>query len=212
MNVSYYDEKFPYLIIDEMFDPLEMDLIWEELDFLCYDDKLLDPIQGGSAEENGVILKNNKTIFLDETYTKPTFSNILSVNPKVQQLMLDVRMAERSNKDFSWYYSNLIVNDYNTMISYYENAEEYKSHIDEGFITALTWFYREPKKFTGGDLHFDSYDKTIEVKHNRTAIFPAFIRHSVDEVKMKNTDTGKKNGRWCMAQFFGFDGSKGFIK
>ena len=59
MNVSYYDEKFPYLVIDEMFDPLEMDLIWEELDFLCYDDKLLDPIQGGSAEENGVILKNN---------------------------------------------------------------------------------------------------------------------------------------------------------
>ena len=37
-DIEYHNEEFPYIIINNVFDTEERErLIWEELDFLCYD-------------------------------------------------------------------------------------------------------------------------------------------------------------------------------
>ena len=67
----------------------------------------------------------------------------------------------------------------------------------------LVWFYKEPKKFEGGDLEFPDYETAdgipkVEVRNNRILIFPSIIRHAVTTISMKEEDMGKKLGRFCM--------------
>ena len=85
--------------------------------------------------------------------------------------------------------------------SNYENNDEYKPHRDLARLTGITWFYREPKKFTGGNLRFPEFDMEIECKHNRVIVFPSSIHHGVDKVGMEEKDMGKKLGRFTMTQF-----------
>ena len=93
------------------------------------------------------------------------------------------------------------LNEDNTQILYYENNDEYKPHRDLARLTGITWFYREPKKFTGGNLRFPKFDVEIECKHNRVIVFPSSIHHGVDKVGMEEKDMGKKLGRFTMTQF-----------
>ena len=101
-----------------------------------------------------------------------------------------------------WLFNHLdALNEDNTQILYYENNDEYKPHRDLARLTAITWFYREPKKFTGGNLRFPKFDMEIECKHNRVILFPSSIHHGVEKVGMEEKDMGKKLGRFTMTQF-----------
>ena len=55
----------------------------------------------------------------------------------------------------------------------------------------MTWLYREPKKFTGGDLFLSSDKIKIDCVHNRTLIFPSMIPHSVNEISMSQDNQNK---------------------
>lgn len=106
---------------------------------------------------------------------------------------------------FGGYFSNTRSNS--IMVNYYENDKYYKSHKDVSVITQLTWIYREPKMFTGGDLILTDMDETIECKNNRTIFFPGHYKHEVMEVKMKDEwerEYKDKNyyGRFSIANFF----------
>jgi Rps23 Pro-64 3,4-dihydroxylase Tpa1-like proline 4-hydroxylase len=106
---------------------------------------------------------------------------------------------------FGGYFSNTKTNS--IMVNYYENDKYYKSHKDVSVITQLTWIYREPKMFSGGDLILTDMGETIECKNNRTIFFPGHYKHEVMEVKMKDeweTEYKDKNyyGRFSIANFF----------
>ena len=45
MNIKYYEEIFPYIIVDDMYDEQQLEYIWEELNFLCYDGRDLILLQ-----------------------------------------------------------------------------------------------------------------------------------------------------------------------
>ena len=68
--------------------------------------------------------------------------------------------------------------------------------------TALVWFYKEPKRFTGGDLTFTQSQQTVECKHNRMILFPSYYLHAVDEVSMEYKYRGKGLGRYCLTHFY----------
>ena len=91
-----------------------------------------------------------------------------------------------------------------TLISYYENADYYKGHIDHATLTALTYFYEEPKHFTGGDIYLREYDITLECVHNRTYLIPSLVEHEAKEIRMADEYLSKGLGRFCMAQFLSF--------
>ena len=184
-------EPFPYVIIDDLYNEYELTKICTELSFLS--DKLRGPEDSGSAmDEDKNYTKQNKGIYLDQVIEEVGFSNIDYLNKKVYSYLKDVD---------NWYYHNLRVNTWNTLISYYDDVYHYKTHFDSTILTILTWFYVEPKRFTGGDLYFNDYDITIECKHNRCVIFPGHIGHSVPNVVLNE----KGYGRWCMSQFGTFD-------
>ena len=81
-----------------------------------------------------------------------------------------------------WYFPGTAsnTNQHYTQLVYYENNDEYKSHRDCAQFTVLNWFYRKPKKFSGGNLYFEDFDLEIECLNNRTLIFPSVINHAVN--------------------------------
>ena len=192
----YYNEPFPYILIDDFYNQSELDGIWEELDYLCHPKRMgRSSIERGAATMDGQSLKNAWDMFLDCFFTSRDFSNILEINRK----LID---QEIFKKHPHWLFNHVsALNEDNTLIMYYENNDEYKPHRDLARLTCLTWFYREPKKFTGGNLRFPRFDMEIECKHNRVILFPSSIHHEVEKVGMEEKDMGKKLGRFTMTQF-----------
>lgn len=200
MEVQSIHDPFPYLIVDNLYDDDELRLIWQELDFLCHPEKWRSPEDTGTATCNDKPLKNNFGIFLDGKYgiySDRKISNILTLNRKIlDKGILDVY----ANLSFG-YQSAFMTTEDNTLISYYEDSQYYKRHNDQGVMTALTWFYKEPKAFFGGDLIFSDFNKhTVELKNNRAVLFPSFVFHEVEEICMPEHKPGF--GRYCTAQFF----------
>lgn len=202
MKITNYTDPFPFITIEQTFDEEEINLMWNEIKFLYYANKFNPPEKTGGAYDTidgkKVYKKNNSGIWLSEIYKQPEFSNIFSVNRKIIE-----NKEEIFSSHPSWFYKNIYFNEDNTLISYYENGGYYKEHTDNAYITCLTWFHKQPKKFKGGNLVFTDYKIQIEVLNNCTVIFPSCIKHSVTEVEMVEKDCGDLNGRVCMTQFIG---------
>ena len=197
----YYNEPFPYILIDDFYNQSELDGIWQELDYLCHPKRMgRSSIERGSAADvysDGTreLIKNAWDMFLDSFFISRDSSNILEINRKLIN-------KEMFKNHPHWLFNDVgALNEDNTLIMYYENNDEYKPHRDLARLTGITWFYREPKKFTGGNLRFPWFDMEIECKHNRVIVFPSSIPHGVDKVGMEENDMGKKLGRFAMTQF-----------
>ena len=102
-------------------------------------------------------------------------------------------------KELDFYYQPKKMN---TMISYYDNSQEYKPHFDTVQFTSIIWFYKEPKKFVGGDFIFTQPNQTIECKHNRMIFFPSYYMHSVTPVSIAPENRDKGLGRFAITNFF----------
>ena len=196
MKITHLNSPFPYILIDDFYSENELSLIWEELLFLCYPHKMIrsSPETNGAMDANGNLLKHLNHVYLDHFYSQRHYSNILNVNRKLFNYLEEIFW-----KHESWFYKNLTFTEDYTQVSYYENGDEYQVHQDSSMITSLSWFYKEPKSFTGGDLFFPEYDVKIEVLNNRMIIFPSHIFHYVDKVMME--DNNKKSGRFCISNF-----------
>jgi len=198
LNVKLNTHPFHYLEVKDLFTKEESDKILSECLYYESQQLLKQPENTGTAKaDDGTILKRNKGIFLDEVYQKRELSPTLNINRK----FFDVFNHKETTK--SWYFHDLInlINADSTLLSYYENADYYKPHIDKVFITGLTWFYKEPKKFKGGNLVFTDHNIEIECRQNYTILFPSNTKHAVTEVKLPKKYLGQGLGRFTMTQF-----------
>jgi 2OG-Fe(II) oxygenase superfamily len=197
-QIRQIEQPFPFLEIKNLYNDEELKLIWQELEFLNCLNKLEPPENTGTAvdEKSKVPLKKNVGLFLDDIYTKRNLSNILTVNPKIFSRQIVDAFSELS-------FAYKIINSTNvdkTLISYYENGGYYKPHEDKSLFTAVTWFFKEPKAFTGGDLYFTDYNVQVEIENNMSVIFPSFVKHAVDKIILKDKDL-IGYGRYAMTQF-----------
>jgi len=199
MKATNYNEenKFPYILLDDVFTDHELDGIWQELNFYSYPEKLRPPEETGSSmDQYGNVLKNNRGISLDVVYKENRIvSNILSIN---RRIIADNKLIPNHP---SWWFKSLYADKDFTLLSYYEDGDYYRPHQDVSLVTCLFWFWKEPRKFKGGNLFFPDFDIEIEVKNNRGIIFPGMVFHAVDNIEMEEEDRGKGLGRWCMTQF-----------
>jgi Rps23 Pro-64 3,4-dihydroxylase Tpa1-like proline 4-hydroxylase len=195
MKFFIHREPIPYLIIEDLYEEEELERIYRELEFLH--SKLLGPSATGSAKDpDGNILKENKGVFLDEVYRLREFSDILNINRKLFNEEIYNKLLECS--PLFALLKNL--NADSTLISYYEDASYYKSHRDNSIISMCTWFFQEPKNFTGGDFILSDYNIHIPVKNNQTVIFFSTTYHEVTETKM--IDYNKIcSGRFSLSTF-----------
>ena len=199
MIIDIYNDKFPYMVIDNYYNEIELKLIWEELDFLSYPHKLkratLD--SGGATHKvTKELLKHNFHRYIDGIYTEREMSNILTVNRKLFNNDYEIFRQHPH-----WFFQNIGFNRDYTQVGYYEDNDHYGEHRDNAFVSALTWLYKEPKKFTGGDLFLSSDKIKIDCVNNRTLIFPSMIPHSVNEIHMNEKNPSRGDGRYVITQF-----------
>ena len=91
-----------------------------------------------------------------------------------------------------------------TKVRYYHNDEYYDPHTDSPFqFLAFSYFYKEPKKFKGGDLQFPKYKMNLPCENNSLIIFPGWVEHGVRRVKIEDSDYYDGYGRYCISNFFG---------
>ena len=205
MKIIQNKLPFPHVIVEDMYTNEELSHIWKELDFLSYSTKLLSPSQTGGATDpdTNKNLKQNLGLLLDDLYIRREISSILQINRKALDDLVWDSLIET---DFS--FKNIeTCNLDNTLISYYEEGDYYNAHKDMSSYTALTWFYKQPKQFYGGDIYFPEYNHTIEIQNNMTLYFMSSLTHLVEPVVMNTKcdidDYGAMsgNGRYCMTQF-----------
>jgi len=198
------DETFPFIVIDNWYDPDTEKSVWKELDFLSCVDRT-----NQQRAESTVVARTLEGESLSRAYRwyplniydrqdGVPYSPILNAmnnfrTPEFHEVMDKIkpqgRMFKSSNCD-------------DTIISYYENNDYYKPHWDKFHWTSLIWFYREPKQFTGGDFTLTERDYKINLKHNRMFMFPCYCLHEVSPVKFKKLPKEMGFGRYTITHFW----------
>ncbi len=191
LEAELFTDPFPLMVINNFYNDFELALIWQELAFYTAPHKLL-------AAENygGVVGKTNaRALLLDDIYLDHSeeddgknfrnISNILRINRKLfncgvldkfSELHGCCSLANKTNHDI-------------TKVRYYHNNEYYDPHTDSStHFLAFSYFYKEPKKFKGGDLIFPKYDLKIPCDNNSMVIFPGWVEHGVRKVTIENSD------------------------
>jgi hypothetical protein len=192
------NDLFPFLVIDDFYSEDQLNLIWKELDFL-YDK--IKPEYEIVAKRNGEPIASVKRIYLDGLYNHRETSNILSIFPQSLYRKEIVDMYVKSvPSGINFATSNFD----STQLGYYEHKDGYKAHTDTTQHTVLTWLFKEPKKFEGGDLIFTQSKIKVDCLYNRTVIFPSWYYHAVSEINMKEEDKDKGLGRWAITHFINF--------
>jgi hypothetical protein len=194
MKFTIIKEPLPYLYIEEIFTEYELQLIYQELEFLH--PKLKNAESTGSAVKNGIYLKKNTGVFLDKVFSLREFSNLLNLNRK----FFSEAVINSAIKCCLGYGLLKTTNSDNTLISYYENADYYKPHADACAISIVTWFFKQPKNFKGGDFTFTDYNITIEPKNNSGVIFFSNYLHEVSSIQLLN-NLKPMSGRFSMSMF-----------
>ena len=88
------------------------------------------------------------------------------------------------------------------MASEYKKGDFYGNHADIYGYTVLVWFFKEPKRFNGGDFMLLGPNKLIECKHNRLVMIPSYYMHSVTPITMEEKYRNKGLGRYTLTHFY----------
>ncbi len=189
------------VVVDNWYSEQELKAVWKEIDFYTESQDLERATQNltvTGTDKQGNSQAECFRIYFDNFYqpNKRHISPILSLqkkflDPEVHQKFKTIPMGRQfpeTNRDTSF-------------ISYYENKDHFKPHFDVFQFTVLIWLYKEPKKFTGGDLILHDFNnEMVELKNNRLIFFPSYYIHSVNEIKMETEE--KHMGRYCISHFF----------
>lgn len=195
-------EPFDALVIRNTFSEDQLKNIWKEIDFLTRKDVMQDPEHTGSAvDENGNAVKKNHGVWISKVFNDLESSSLYSNSMRVLLSEDVVESLESLNPLHVMYKS---VNDDNMLLSYYENGGGYDMHTDACAYTATTYFFREPKSFSGGEIVFQNGDDAYEqdIENNMTIIFPSAWWHKVNTVVMDGDSEFSGNGRYCLSTFF----------
>ena len=197
--------KESFLLIDETFDEDELTKIWEDIENVQAKQLFEYPSEKNSAyttaTDEPIFLKQNSGVFLDPLVDNGIVKYIPEIASKLfwakglTDILVDIHPALSI-------FSSL--NYSRSLLSYYSNTDHYKPHTDNAVFTILTWLYKEPKSWTGGDLILNNWDITIEPKHNRSLVIPSSFTHEVTPVKMMPGSDATTMGRYCISQF-GFE-------
>ena len=203
MIIDKFPEPFEALYIEDTFTEDQISAIWKELEFVTnpYAMTTWQNTKEKLGEDLEVEKRNN--VF----YPTRQYQNYLLISPMAafakQQLCNDYIFSfyESINPVHQLYRHQ---NFHNVFVSYYQDADKYDYHRDSCCYTTLTYLYKEPKSFTGGEitLKVNDVEETKEIKNNMSIIFPGVYQHKVSPIKMSNDFANYSTyGRYCISQF-----------
>lgn len=200
--IELKQEPFPHAIIRNFYNEKELSCIWKELDFYTSPLKLIDATNMGAAKDKttNLSLAKHRGIHLDEIYRNNRhLSDILTSNRKAFNVEILDALSTLSPLICDIKY----VNYDTTKIKYYEHNEDYKSHWDTARFTMVTYLYKEPKAFTGGDLCFEDFNYTIPIENNMMVFFTGCINHTSTKINMTDyiDENCSGHGKYTITQF-----------
>jgi hypothetical protein len=194
----------PFVVVDETYSDEELELIWQELDEYTLNNRFKRPDENnstGSAKFDGEYLKNNSGLFLDPYWGDENRkkSHILRISQgSLFNLDFAIDVSNTNIHMRAYYQSNF----HTTLVSYYDQEDYYKMHNDQCQYSVCTWLYREPKAWDGGDFIFSDSKEVVEVKNNRSIIFPSYYYHEVTPIIKKEGHTYDNGyGRYTISHF-----------
>lgn len=192
-----------FLVVDNWYNQKELNSIYKELDFLSLKMSSSEQVEGPALDKNNKPKLKGFRIYPYDIYSEKgiEYSPVLQSLNKFQDKDFHKKVEKTFKNTGTALFEQFIATNYsNTLINYYENDNFYKEHFDAFQFTALIFIFKEPKLFTGGDLHFTRINKKVECKNNRMVLFPSFYYHATEDVKSK---LNKENeGRYSIATFF----------
>jgi Rps23 Pro-64 3,4-dihydroxylase Tpa1-like proline 4-hydroxylase len=201
MIIEKMPDPFEAILVKNTYSEKELVDIWKELDFLTRKDVLLTPEMTASAKDSqGKFLKNNKSVFLFQIYQKQEISPIISYTSKIFSVEVG-NFYKKINPMHQMFFS---INQRSLLLNYYENNDFYDYHTDKSVYTSVTYLFKEPKSFTGGDITFkiNEHEYTQKIENNLSIVFPSSYLHSVSPIKMKEENEEFSGlGRYCINQF-----------
>ena len=193
MIIQKMFNPFEHVIVDNIYNETELALIAREFQFLG--GKFNQPLETLPAtNEDGIPLKKNKAIFLDQVFTNRSTSDILRINRKVFQKEILATLSELHPS----YGLALTCNMDGTILNHYVDGDYYDAHSDASVFTFITFFIDDVDSYSGGDFVFPEFDYIVQQKNNRVVIFPGCIKHQVTKLNFKSADS---KGRFSMSQF-----------
>jgi len=202
IKIELIQDPFPHAIIRNFYNKEELSLIWRELDFYTSPSKLVDAMSllGAMDPKTLLPLPKHYGIDLDRVHaSKREISDILTLNRKIFDPSITNTLLQLS--PLIWDLKQ--INADFTKIKYYEDGEYYKSHTDRARFTFLTYLYKEPKSFIGGDLYFKEFNYTIPIQNNTVVFFKGCIEHESTDIKMTDHINEKFSGygKYTITQF-----------
>ena len=191
--------EIPYFLKRDFLNPEELQEVLCDLERLNSPQLLLPGDKTHSAKDSeGNIFKQNKGIFLEQSHMglAPMLFRTTVTSKKVLGYLNEFCTLSPVNRALK---AGAIING--MLLSYYENSDYYAEHIDAALATVLIWFWKEPKRFTGGNFKFGDTGEVIECRNNSILIFPSWALHSVDPVIIDPQYQNQKLGRYCVSLF-----------
>jgi len=186
-------KPFPHIIINDTYSEKELKEIFREIANLK--GRLKGPVETGSATDaNNLPKKRGLGLWLDGDSGEYThfqdraLSPILTYNRKI--FNDDIRRSiEKLDYFFKAYYFQTRKDC--TLLQIYGDGDYYEKHTDGCVFSAITILYKLPKKYEGGELVFQVFDRKnkeykVDLLNNQTIIFPSMITHEVLPVSKKD--------------------------
>ena len=202
-RINILKDPFPHLIIENFYTDEELELIWEELKFLTKPGKLYDPGHNHGAWnfETQEFMTKSRSLCLDTVYADKNLSNIITVTQK----LFNHGFLNIFYDKFPQHKRINHINYCRTKVRYYHNGDYYEPHTDirHDFL-AFSYFHKEPRKFSGGELYFPEYgDYEFNCMNNSLILLPSYVEHGVKNVSIEDSDYYSGYGRYCISHFFG---------
>ena len=199
------DKEFPYLLINNFFSNEEYDLIWREVMYLFNNNHFHDcSLDKNSAHTDGKPLASNSRCYPNDVLNESQRQNSGLYNSirKIQNKEFH-KLVEQTfkNSPYALYKTFLGTNRSSLLLKYYGEAAEYKEHFDQPQFSMITWLYKEPKNFEGGDFILTKNNTRVKCSNNTCIIFPGFYYHKVEPIKIIDK-TIKDGGRFSINRFF----------
>ena len=203
MKIVHHRDPY-YSIAYDFYTQDELAKIWQELTRLNQQSVLTsNPEATSGAYEDKLFIMNDPRGVTQKKYLKLNYGKFLDdlyAGDRKQSAILTFN--QKILIDEPEYKKQMTSGD-NPFNTYLFHINYYAPHIDSSCLTAISYFWKEPKLFDGGELSFPDYpDHHFELKNNCVLVFPSFQRHAVSEVNLKDgVPSGELNGRFAVSQF-----------
>ena len=203
MDIQFIDEGIDAIVVDNFYTEEQLKENWDEIKFLTnpnimFEDK--DELEA-AVDLEGNFITNKAGVWADKVYTNWRSSSLIRnvIQNLNDEKLKSALLQHNPLHKILWYCDKR-----GHLLSYYENTGYYSKHTDGGVYTVLSYFHKEPKLFTGGDIILHSYDSSkkasVQTKNNRVVIIPSCVVHEVTPINI-TTKKFSGDGRYCLSAF-----------